>query len=420
MNDTSLNIPFENSLLQAVPAIHYRHFFAGKVYRSCIEERPDAIAVELGPHTASAIWHWLSEINGKIGDKKDMPVMLGLTGPNRMIRPELRERAIQLQQELNLDLSDIPPEILNRELECADHSIICLTPTDSIIEAIRCSVEFEVSLYGIDLDRTARAHYENKYLIEDPAGSNGRFSDYVEANEAWFAMQRDDPIDARREIAMVARLKGLLEKHRRVLFTCGIGHWLNIRKLLNDRGIRPSHLLSEASRTTPAALRRICVHPLIAVSFMDAFPAMASAYQQWRRQAGSGDVIDHGMPALSPAGILRNLLMSVYHSYFAETGAPFRRAERHGDLEGLRRFESYLHNLCLLNLRANPDFRTIVTAARETMSREFVKAVVRTLWISPGRLPMTMVIAACSSRIGMEAEVRATALNTAGVRRISR
>jgi hypothetical protein len=383
----TLKIPFGGGLLAAVPAVHYRHVFAARVYRSCLEERPDAIAVELGPHTAAAIWCWLNEITEKTGVSGDIPVMLGLTKPNRMIRPELRERAMRLQRELNLDLSELPPDILNRELECADHYIACLTPTDSIIEAIRCSIEFGIPLYGIDLERTARGRYESKYLIEDPAGSKGRFSDYVASNEDWLSIQRDDPIDTRREIAMAARLKGLLERHRQVLFTCGIGHWKNLRNLLDAGGIRPSHLISEASRTAPAAYRRICVHPLIAVQFMDAFPAMVGEYQKWRRRRGSAGLPDQGTPTPSPSDILRNLLMTAYRKYFTEAGGSFRRAERQDDLEGIPRFEHYLENLCLLNLRTNPDFHTVATAARETMSRDFVKAVVKELLDFPWTTP---------------------------------
>ena len=92
-----LNVHFENSELLAVPAVHFSHVFAAEVNRLCAhpETRPEAIAVELGPQTAAAVAERLRQLCLGPGGRKPLPVMLGLTRPNRMVRAGSRGKGLR-------------------------------------------------------------------------------------------------------------------------------------------------------------------------------------------------------------------------------------------------------------------------------------------------------------------------------------
>lgn len=67
-----------NSMLKAVPAIHYKAVFAREIYRLCCQgnQKPDAIAVELGPHVVLEIIKWMKELGIGPGKKNELPCML--------------------------------------------------------------------------------------------------------------------------------------------------------------------------------------------------------------------------------------------------------------------------------------------------------------------------------------------------------
>src|SRR5690348_7511913 len=111
-------VTVSGSCLMAVPAVHFRVAFAERVNQLCSDPqtRPDAIAVELGPQTASAAAAFLRDLGMGPSVRKDLPCMLGLTRPNRTIRASFRPRAIQLQEITGKDLSELPPELLNEAL----------------------------------------------------------------------------------------------------------------------------------------------------------------------------------------------------------------------------------------------------------------------------------------------------------------
>ncbi|HBE40409.1 MAG TPA: hypothetical protein DDW27_04265, partial [Bacteroidales bacterium] len=111
-------IKINRSELIAVPAIHNRAVFAREVNYLCSnkETRPDAIAVELGPHVVRELVTWIKElgINKKTGTW--LPCMLGLLLDNRFIHPDLGKNALNLQENTYKSLSDTSPDLLKKLL----------------------------------------------------------------------------------------------------------------------------------------------------------------------------------------------------------------------------------------------------------------------------------------------------------------
>src|SRR3990172_3041064 len=130
-----------SSTLVAVPAVHFQANFALEVNRACCDtaRRPNAVAVELGPLMAAAAHRWLGELGIGPDRRKRLPCMLGLTKRNRYLRSSARERAMELQRETGNELDQIPPTLLQEELGDASPSVLVLSPTDSIVEAMRCA-----------------------------------------------------------------------------------------------------------------------------------------------------------------------------------------------------------------------------------------------------------------------------------------
>jgi hypothetical protein len=376
--------------LLAIPAIHFNHLFAGAVNRMCrnADTRPDAIAVELGPQAAQEVRSWLGELGAGPKVRKKLSVMLGLTRRNRVIRASMREKAFQLQRETGMDLSELPPEILHRELGFAGSVVLYLSPTDSIIEAIRCSVELDLPLYGVDLEESASGNYR-QIVIRDPIGAGGDLTSYILENAAYSARSGDHEVDGRREVAMAARLKSILTRYRRVLFTCGMGHWFRIRQLMDDPAIRPA-VLPELSHEGNG-YNRVVVHPLVAVYHMDLFPKLVQAYERTRKHPRLEETGESRHSGPDPGRLFSNLLNKAYATYFREEKAGLARRRQGQDLLSLPAFEGHLINLSLCGHRSVPDLFTTLKAAQQTMSRDFLQVLAKTLmdfsWASPDRFP---------------------------------
>lgn len=380
-------IQHKGSELYVVPAQHFCHVFAGAVYRICSDPatRPEAIAVELGPATAAEARAWLGELGVGTGGLSPLPVMLGLVRRNRMIRPSLRQEAMRLQEETGKDLNEMPSEVLHQRLGFSDHAVLFLSPVDSIIEAIRSSLELGIPAHGVDLEETADGMRLNA-AIQDPIMATKDLAGYVAANLAWADATRDPEIDLRREIAMAARLKALMQRHRRVLFTCGMAHWLKIRDFLADDSVQPARPAGDPGQGK-GQFKRVVVHPLIAARYMDLFPAIVQAYQKRRIPPGSSYCSAGFSKPVSATTLFRARLRKAYTHYFARAMETDGSAERNRDLESLSVFEGYLQGLSKLCHRPLPDMFMILQAAQETMSGSFVKALIDSLmefpWTSP-------------------------------------
>jgi hypothetical protein len=388
-NRSPLELTLGGSVLAAVPAVHFQVAFAEEVNRLCSDpaRRPDAIAVELGPLTAAAIRQWLTELGIGPTGRKRLPVMLGLVRPHRYLRPSMRERALALQRNSGVALQDLPSEVLQRELDYSPKKTNMLSPTDSIIEAIRCGCELGVPVYGVDLEYGAKP-YTDEALFQDPILARDRVPEYVGFNEPYVQVC-DEEVDPRREIAMAARLKALLERHARVLFTCGMAHWRRVREHLYEASLRPALIDSEppdASALEP--FERVIIDPRIAAPYLDRFPIVARICERRRHHSllGAGAAAPD-MP--SERSIHRRLLRKAYRRYFSNHRGAWSTMKPR-DWSAAPAFEQLLDAQTCVNMHALPTLVDILSCARASMSREFCGVLGRTLaeypWLKPGAL----------------------------------
>ena len=403
MNLEPITVNYSNCILLGVPSIHFNHIFANEVNRICSNPatRPEAIVVELGAQGAAAALNWLKELGVGHKRRKPLPVMMGLAKRNQVIRSSFMEKAIRLQEETGRDLSELPPEVLYGELEFGDCNLLCLSPTDSIIESLRCAIELNLPLYGVDLEETPPGKYD-PIIIQDPMAANGNLIAYIAQNAPYAASHRDEEIETRREIAMAARLKALIGKYHRVLFTCGMAHWLPIQKHLEDPSLRPS-LLPQVSTGKEGDFMRVIVHPLIAIYHMDLFPALVGEYEKSRRPSYEFNNPGNENGSIDAGKIFEELLRKTYLRYFCRWRKRKNDGQRFRDLERHRHFESYLGNLCLLNHCLVPDLVLTIKAAQEMMSKGFVKALSATFlrfpWVPPDQYPDCSLLVQISNQV---------------------
>jgi hypothetical protein len=409
VSEPTLQLAVGGATLTAVPAVHFRLAFAERVNRLCASARPEAIAVELGPETAAAAAECLRDLGVGPKRRQRLPCMIALTRANRRIRASLRERAARLQLATGKDLHELPPELLKELLGYSAVTVLYLSPTDSIIEAVRCALELGVPLYGVDLDETADAQ-RPATLVQDPALASDRVEAYVRRNARYAEHQRDEEIDHRREVAMAARLKEVLGRHRNVLFTGGLAHWPRLQALLQDPQVRPAPV-RPAAEIHPDGFTRAVVHPLLAVYHLDVFPAFAEAYETHRRPADEprgGTTKD----LVKPAELFAEMLQAAYAAHFRPEGPEEQLDRRLEDWEARPDFEQLLGNLCIVSQVLVPDLFTALAAAEGTMSPAFcgrlADVLMRFPWAAPDDFPELPLLAPAPAGAGdyLRAEFR--------------
>jgi hypothetical protein len=282
---SSHGIEYRGSFLDIVPAVHYRVPFAQTVNQIACDtaSRPDAIAVELGPGVAVAATRWLREIGVGPETRKSLPCMLGLKQQQRYIAPELREKATAMQLESGLPLEELPPDVLALELNYHSSLVLPLSPTDSIIEALRCALELDIPVYGVDLDEHA-AIASDAILFPDTAAATDRVEAYLDENEGLLASTLPGRVNRRREYAMAARLKELLLNHKRVLFSGGLAHRKRLLQLIRAPEVLATTNIEKLANIDPAdKFQRVVIHPALAVAYLDRLPAVVRMYERQRR-----------------------------------------------------------------------------------------------------------------------------------------
>jgi hypothetical protein len=381
--------------LSAVPAVHFRLPFAEHVNRLCHDRsnRPDAIAVELGPETTAAAAGWLRELGARPEYRRFLPCMLGLARTNRLIRASRRE-AVELVQKLTgKNMNELPPELLRQAFGYSPVTILYLSPTDSIIEAIRCAIEWDLPLYGVDLEETAEAE-RAETMIEDPTLASGQVEQYVGRNSDYAESRRDEEVDHRREVAMAARLKSVLAAHRHVLFTGGLAHWRSLQQLLRDPTLRPAPV-STADAITPSGFQRVVVHPLLAIYHMDVFPEFTTDFQKHRMTPDEPDRLTEDL--LEPCKYFEEMLRKVYKQHFIRGEVEEQMDRQLEDWEARPDFERMLWNLCALEQTVVPDLFTTLAVAQGTMSPGFCHRLADILmafpWVTQEDFPNLPVLA---------------------------
>ena len=389
MTNSILNFKINGSDLISVPAVHFHYAFAWEVNRLCRnpDTRPDAIAVELGPETAAAARKWLVEIREKTGEQKQLPCLLGL------FSSELRQQQKKLPFFYERTKNDSWVEIIERgnPADMGPLSLLPLSSTDSIIEAIRCGIELDIPVYGVDIEHI-NAPKHSGVMLQDPAMAAGKIEKYVLTHQRYVEAGRDDKIDDQREKVMASRLKAILGKHGRVLFTCGMCHWRRIQFHLDNLHIVPDDCIEKAAESE--GFFRAIIHPVLAFRFLDKFPKVAEVYESQRILAHiSGKNSDK---RLGQTQLFSEIFNCTCAEYFKTNGRTEKYSQKHQDLYACSELKHYLLNLCAVKQLVVPDMMTTLKAAGAMMSLKFCEELSARLmnidWASPIDFPGLPVI----------------------------
>ncbi len=363
----------DGGTLRVVPAVHFRPPFAERVNQLCRnkETRPEAIAVELGPGVAKYVYQWFLELHTQDQLGRRFPCMLVVAAHNRRIRPSMQRRAVQLQEETGRDLEELSPDILNKVLGYSSESVLFLSPSDSIVEAIRSAVELGIPVYGVDLEEVADSERQ-EILIKDTGGlTTDDVPEWVGDNLDRADACRDEVIDGRREVAMAARLKAVVERHGNVLFTCGAAHWQRIQGLLQDSAIRPA--IIEDRQAAPAReYVRLIAHPSLAIYFLDPFPPWVENVEKQRESAAREWQDEDSVRGekIRPREMFEGLIKAAYIKFLRQSVAETDVGKRKNSYN-IHDFTTLLENLSVLENRTVPDLFSMFSAARGTISSAF-------------------------------------------------
>ena len=358
----------------SVPAVHHQTAFArhvNSIFRDP-SQLPDAVAVELGHELVLELVSFLRELKQGTSEKVLLPCMLGIMKRNRYIHTDQRERALFLQEFHRLPLYNLPEDLLADRLSFSKWSTIFISPGDSIIEAVRCAIELDIPVYGVDLSDFARKAVE-QYRIEDPQCACHDLTEYGNRVMKYCDETRDLRIDLNRETFMASGLKHCLTRHQKVLFTCGMAHWKSIVSLLDDEHILPFPVNELQGKSE---FRRVIVHPSMAAPVMEIIPQITFNYEKERQpvtfQGQRCDVI-------KPEVLIRNCLDFVYNEYTSMKKSGAESKNDSVQWSDIHNYEQYLFQLSAVRQQKIPDFASMLDSAKVMMSESFCRLLTQTI-----------------------------------------
>jgi hypothetical protein len=393
MRKSCYSYHYRNSLLLTVPAVHHQTAFARHVHSVFRDPEllPDAVAVELGHNLVLELVHFLRELKQGMHDKIMLPCMLGIMKRNRYIDVTKTQRALLLQEFHRLPLNDLPDGILAERLNFSRWSTIYISPGDSIIEAVRCAIEMNIPVYGVDMADFASTTTRH-YRIQDPYCAGNNLQKYGDHVLKYCDAGRDPRIDLNRETVMASGLKYCLSKHKKVLFTCGMAHWKSIISLLDDDQIPPYPVFEIPSESE---FRRVIVHPVLAAPLMEIIPQITFGYETERQPV---NLPEKKTKMVKYETAVRNCLDDVYKEYTStEASEEFKKVDS-VKWSKIDIYEQYLFQLLAIRQRKIPDFASMLDSANVMMSDNFCRLLTRKImqvtpeWVSPKDFPELEVI----------------------------
>ncbi len=399
MKDLSrLSIRVGDSMLTVVPAVHYRVAFAEVVNAISRDpkSRPELIAVESPPSLTLQIAQWLSGLGVSPKKRTALPCLLGLTARQRFVSSKLRDKAFALQLQYGCDLHELPGDVLERDLNLRRTRLAPLSPTDSIIEAIRCALELDVPVYGIDLEEHAAIETDGLVLPDVAMAGNG-IVEYLEISSAHANSLTIGEVNERRELAMAARLKELLHNYPRVLFTCGLAHWKRIIDLIQEPSVRATtNVFSLALRRDTVPTSRTLIDASLAFQFLDRLPEVAARFER-RRRHPLLDADRRRAKSISVPRVYDSVLRKGMRDYLQRKGiadtpreSPSRRINR------LVEFPTRVSAYGALGLNEVPSVTQTLLSAKSFVSEDFAASLAKTLlrfrWAKPKDFPGCKVL----------------------------
>ena len=384
---------YKNSLLMAVPAVHHHTAFANQVHLICRDpqQRPDAIAVETGHNLVLELVRFLRELKQGSCEKVFLPCMLGIIKNNRFIHPGQSDKALLLQEFYRSPLYNLPDHLLSDRLNFSKRSTLFISPSDSIIEAVRCAIELDIPIYGVDLSDFASTKKQN-ISFEDTQCAHNNMLEYGDRVMKYCSAERDLHIDVNRETVMAAGLKYCLTKYRRVLFTCGMAHWGSIVSLLENNRIHPFPVHEIPGESE---FQRVIVHPSLAAPVMEIIPQITIDYEKKRYPVTAKT---KNINVYKPERLIRNCLDSVYKEYTTPLTSEILESPGSVEWSDIANYEQYLFNLSSVRQRKIPDLATMLASAKVMMDNDFCRILILKVmkvnpdWASPKDFPNLPVI----------------------------
>jgi hypothetical protein len=222
-------------------------------------------------------------------------------------------------------------------------------PCDALIEAVRFGREQMRPIEFIDVVE-AGGEEEHVSLPDELAISRIGLARYAE--ECLTAIIPAAVTE--RERIMAARLRFLTERHERILFVCGLGHYVNLKELLRRppaRGEDPRWVEAPVSSRILPLKEAQLGHVLREV------PYTAYLYEHWRRT-------DSARGPFSPMDALREVLQGSAEEYEKEYDEKVNLTE-------WRALYQYGRNLSLVRGRLRPRLYELVTAAKGCVDDDF-------------------------------------------------
>ncbi len=221
--------------LSCLPVLHYRIEFADQVRLLMHEDPPDCVAIELPSHLTEAFL-----------------------------------RAVARLPRVSILLYETPGK---------QTFYLPVEPVDPFAEAARSALERGIPVYLVDLN-LEESYPSFHDAVPDPYAMHaiGPETYY----ETFRALRREDPssvhpFDLRRERGMAYRLARLLERHRRVLFVCGMAHGHGVLKVLETPQALP------LERVHPPPVQAFHLHPDSLEEVMATFPLLSAVYETRRK-----------------------------------------------------------------------------------------------------------------------------------------
>lgn len=172
---------------------------------------------------------------------------------------------------------------------------------------------------------------------------------------------------------MAARLKTVLDRHRRVVFTCGLAHWEALQNRLRDTELAPAPV--EPNPSSPQAdFRRAVVHPTMALYHCDVFPAVVDRYEMHRlAEPTSNTALRENRVNVSK--LFLDILQHGYRLNAAKHVNANQLDRLAEDWEARMDFERLTANLSMLSNQQVPDIMTVLSAADGCLSEPFRRTI---------------------------------------------
>lgn len=394
----TLELPIGEGALHILPSVHFSVPFAeaANAFFCDPETRPDVVAVELSPAAAAALVCWLQELGIAPNQRRRLPCMLGLLerGATRSTAPAASIKADRS------DFSSVRVEELGAEFSASTktetaRSLLLISPTDSIVEAVRCALELDIPVIGVDAENHPPVR-AGSVVLPDPASASGRVLDYVNDHASLAQIDPDPEVNGPREQIMAARLKKLAAGGRKVFFTCGLAHWQRIVALTQQPGLPVAVFPPSKIGVRDNGFRRVLVSPEIGWQGIDRAPLTGWLYERRRRHPR----LDCGKPETLPmplGQVLHSKLRQTVNHYL------YRMAKdrSHGRIMtsqaiAIKSFPSALSTYQRYALRHIPDLASAYACAASFIGSDFANALAESFmrfpWARPEAFPSLAVL----------------------------